>query len=83
MAPAADIQTIKANNPDFVIPGIDSDVGVRIPDADLRSFRTRFGIPISDAEIAEAPFYRPPDDSPEVAWICSAPPCRLPMASTP
>src|SRR5437868_1218918 len=32
---------------------------------ELRAFRSRFGVPISDAEIAEAPFYRPPDDSPE------------------
>ena len=38
-------------------------------EADLRSFRTRFGIPISDEEIAEAPFYRPPEDSPELQYI--------------
>ena len=30
---------------------------------ELREFRTRFGIPISDADVASAPFYRPPDDS--------------------
>ena len=38
-------------------------------EADLRSFRTRFGIPISDEDIAEAPFYRPPDDSPELQYL--------------
>jgi pyruvate dehydrogenase E1 component len=38
-------------------------------EGDLRSFRTRFGIPISDQEIAEAPFYRPPDDSPELQYL--------------
>jgi pyruvate dehydrogenase E1 component len=38
-------------------------------DEDLRSFRSRFGIPISDEKIAEAPFYRPPDDSPELKYM--------------
>ncbi len=41
----------------------------KLNDSDLRSFRTRFGIPISDDEIAEAPFYRPPDDSPELQYL--------------
>ena len=41
----------------------------KMNEGDLRSFRTRFGIPISDAEIAEAPFYRPPDDSPELQYL--------------
>src|SRR4051812_26787839 len=36
---------------------------------ELRAFRTRFGIPIADAEIAKAPFYRPPDNSPEVSYM--------------
>jgi pyruvate dehydrogenase E1 component len=36
---------------------------------ELRSFRTRFGIPISDDEVAAAPFYRPDDDSPEMQYI--------------
>jgi pyruvate dehydrogenase E1 component len=36
---------------------------------ELRSFRGRFGIPISDEQIAEAPFYKPPDDSPETLYI--------------
>ena len=34
----------------------------KLNESDLRTFRTRFGIPISDEEIADAPFYRPPDD---------------------
>jgi pyruvate dehydrogenase E1 component len=29
----------------------------------------RFGIPISDDEVGEAPFYRPPEDSPEVVYL--------------
>ena len=41
----------------------------KMNDADLRSFRTRFGIPISDEQIADAPFYRPPEDSPELQYI--------------
>ena len=41
----------------------------KMNEADLRVFRTRFGIPISDEEIADAPFYRPPDDSPELQYL--------------
>ena len=41
----------------------------KMNESDLRSFRTRFGIPVSDEEIAEAPFYRPPDDSPELEYM--------------
>src|SRR5438094_3470183 len=36
---------------------------------ELRAFRTRFGIPIADAEVAKAPFYRPPENSPEVSYM--------------
>jgi len=36
---------------------------------ELWEFRTRFGIPISDEEVAEAPFYRPPVDSPEMQYL--------------
>ena len=36
---------------------------------ELRAFRTRFGIPVSDAEISKAPFYRPPDDSIEIRYM--------------
>ena len=31
----------------------------KMNDEELRAFRTRFGIPVSDADIAKAPFYRP------------------------
>jgi pyruvate dehydrogenase E1 component len=41
----------------------------KLNESDLRSFRTRFGIPVSDDEIAEAPFYRPGDDSPELKYL--------------
>jgi pyruvate dehydrogenase E1 component len=36
---------------------------------ELRHFRSRFGIPISDEEIAEAPFYKPAEESQESQYI--------------
>ncbi len=36
---------------------------------ELREFRSRFGIPISDADLAKAPFYRPAEDSPEIRYL--------------
>ncbi len=36
---------------------------------ELRAFRTRFGIPVSDADISKTPFYRPADDSPEMKYL--------------
>ena len=35
----------------------------------LKTFRDRFNIPISDADIADAPFYRPPENSPEMVYL--------------
>jgi pyruvate dehydrogenase E1 component len=35
----------------------------------LRAFRDRFSIPISDDKITEIPFYRPADDSPEMKFL--------------
>ena len=35
----------------------------------LKAFRDRFNIPISDDKIADAPFYRPPEDSPEIKYM--------------
>lgn len=35
----------------------------------LRAFRDRFSIPINDEQIADIPFYRPPEDSPEIQFI--------------
>jgi pyruvate dehydrogenase E1 component len=35
----------------------------------VRQFRDRFAIPVSDAELAKVPFYRPPDDSPEIQYL--------------
>jgi pyruvate dehydrogenase E1 component len=41
----------------------------KMNDSDLKIFRTRFGIPISDEEIADAPFYRPAEDSAELQYL--------------
>lgn len=35
----------------------------------LRAFRDRFSIPISDDKIADIPFYKPEEDSPEIKYI--------------
>src|SRR5262249_29805766 len=36
---------------------------------ELRAFRTRFGIPISDAEVGKTPFHRPAEDSIEIKYM--------------
>lgn len=35
----------------------------------LKAFRDRFGVPISDNQIAEVPYYRPAPDSPEAIYM--------------
>ena len=35
----------------------------------LRAFRDRFNIPVSDDRLAEIPFYKPPEDSPEMKYL--------------
>jgi pyruvate dehydrogenase E1 component len=41
----------------------------KLNDEEVKAFRTRFGIPISDEEVAKAPFYRPPQDSVEIKYL--------------
>ena len=41
----------------------------KLNEDELRTFRTRFGIPISDEDVAKAPFYKPPDNSPEMIYL--------------
>jgi pyruvate dehydrogenase E1 component len=41
----------------------------KMNDDELRAFRTRFGVPIADADISKAPFYRPGEDSPEIKYL--------------
>ncbi len=41
----------------------------KLNEEELKEFRTRFNIPVSDDQIAEAPFYKPSDDSPEIRYL--------------
>jgi pyruvate dehydrogenase E1 component len=41
----------------------------KLNEDELRIFRSRFGIPIPDEELHDAPFYRPADDSPEILYM--------------
>jgi pyruvate dehydrogenase E1 component len=41
----------------------------KLNEKELREFRARFGIPVSDEEIAETPFFRPAADSPERQYL--------------
>jgi pyruvate dehydrogenase E1 component len=41
----------------------------KMNEADLKHFRDRFGLPISDENVADAPFYRPGEDSAEVKYM--------------
>ncbi len=41
----------------------------KLNEQELRHFRSRFGIPISDADIKETPFYRPVEDSEEIKYL--------------
>ncbi|MDE3179649.1 MAG: pyruvate dehydrogenase (acetyl-transferring), homodimeric type [Acidobacteriota bacterium] len=41
----------------------------KLNEDEVRQFRSRFGIPIPDDELAHLGFYRPPDDSPEMQYL--------------
>jgi pyruvate dehydrogenase E1 component len=41
----------------------------KLNEDELRAFRTRFSIPLSDDEVAKAPFYKPAPDSPEMQYL--------------
>jgi len=41
----------------------------KLNEEELRHFRTRFGIPISDEDISTAPFYRPSENSAEIRYL--------------
>jgi len=41
----------------------------KLNERELREFRKRFDVPITDEEIAETPFYRPADDTPEMKYL--------------
>jgi len=41
----------------------------KLNEQELREFRSRFGIPLSDEEVAKAPFYRPDENSEEMRYL--------------
>jgi pyruvate dehydrogenase E1 component len=41
----------------------------KLNEEELRKFRDKFGIPISDDDVAEAPFYRPAEDSEDSQYL--------------
>jgi pyruvate dehydrogenase E1 component len=41
----------------------------KLNEKELREFRARFNVPISDEVIAETPFYRPPADHPDTKYL--------------
>ncbi|MBI4341034.1 MAG: pyruvate dehydrogenase (acetyl-transferring), homodimeric type [Candidatus Omnitrophica bacterium] len=41
----------------------------KLNEKELREFRARFQIPISDEDVVDAPFYRPPADSAEAKYV--------------
>jgi pyruvate dehydrogenase E1 component len=41
----------------------------KLNEDELREFRSRFGIPINDEQLADTPFYRPAEDSREIQYL--------------
>ena len=41
----------------------------KLSDEDIKAFRDRFNIPIPDSQLADIPFYRPADDTPEMRYL--------------
>jgi pyruvate dehydrogenase E1 component len=41
----------------------------KLNEHELTEFRSRFGIPISDEDVGKAPFYKPPDEHPEMKYL--------------
>ena len=41
----------------------------KLNEEELREFRSRFGIPINDEQLADTPFYRPSEDSREIQYL--------------
>src|SRR6185503_1943280 len=41
----------------------------KLNEDELKEFRTRFNIPISDADVVKTPFYKPAEDSAEMKYL--------------
>jgi len=42
---------------------------IELDEGELKRFRDRFQVPIPDEQIKDVPFYRPPEDSPEIQYL--------------
>jgi len=63
-------QTVKGYGMGSAAEAINVTHSVKKLDIDnLRNFRDRFGIPVSDEELQSVPYYRPAPDSPEMAYM--------------
>src|SRR6056297_2462621 len=51
----------EADNETHALKKLDTD--------SLKAFRDRFAIPLSDEDLADVPYYRPPEDSPELRYM--------------
>ena len=51
----------EAQNPSHSVKKLDFD--------SLKAFRDRFDVPIRDEDLEKLPFYRPPEDSPEMVYL--------------
>jgi pyruvate dehydrogenase E1 component len=41
----------------------------KLNEEELKEFRSRFGIPVSDEEVSGVPFYKPSENSPEISYL--------------
>ena len=41
----------------------------KLNEDEVREFRSRFGVPLSDEDVVEAPFYKLPDDNPDMIYL--------------
>jgi pyruvate dehydrogenase E1 component len=41
----------------------------KLNEEELKEFRSRFGIPVSDDDVSGVPFYKPSEDSPEIKYL--------------
>ena len=41
----------------------------KLNEEEVREFRSRFGVPLSDEDVVEAPFYKLPDDNPDMIYL--------------
>jgi pyruvate dehydrogenase E1 component len=41
----------------------------KLNEDEVREFRSRFGVPLSDEDVVEAPFYKLPDDNPDMMYL--------------